>query len=296
MRMSNLQVSTSLLREKLLASERLISSEDGSVAWRELAADRQLLSLYDQCVMIRTCSQMATAKALIELEGVARRIILVPSELPDKHCRSVLQSADVEAVVLDSPWDVADEQGLPTVLISAGLHATGDEGGSAQHAQPECERPIIETEWILLTSGTTDTPKLVVHTFASLTCGIEHTEEAQNARVWSTFYDIRRYGGLQILLRAALAGSALVLSSKEETVAQFLTRASDAGVTHISGTPSHWRRALMSTHAGSIAPRYVRLSGEIADQAILDQLHQQYPQAAIGPLLLHRLRPALLSR
>ena len=32
----------------------------------------------------------------------------------------------------------------------------------------------------------------------------------------------------------------------------------------------------------SIAPRYVRLSGEIADQAILDGLRAAFPQAAIG--------------
>jgi acyl-CoA synthetase (AMP-forming)/AMP-acid ligase II len=38
----------------------------------------------------------------------------------------------------------------------------------------------------------------------------------------------------------------------------------------------------MSPAAGVIAPEYVRLSGEIADQAILDNLRRVYPQAAIG--------------
>src|SRR6185369_1808218 len=54
------------------------------------------------------------------------------------------------------------------------------------------------------------------------------------------------------------------------------------GVTHVSGTPSHWRRALMSPQARAISPRYIRLSGEIADQAILNTLRSFYPQAAIG--------------
>jgi acyl-coenzyme A synthetase/AMP-(fatty) acid ligase len=53
-------------------------------------------------------------------------------------------------------------------------------------------------------------------------------------------------------------------------------------VTHVSGTPSHWRGVLMSGAAGAIAPRHVRLSGEIADQAILDQLRATYPEARIG--------------
>jgi acyl-coenzyme A synthetase/AMP-(fatty) acid ligase len=38
----------------------------------------------------------------------------------------------------------------------------------------------------------------------------------------------------------------------------------------------------MSSSAHAIAPRYVRLSGEIADQAILNSLHSFYPDAAGG--------------
>jgi acyl-CoA synthetase (AMP-forming)/AMP-acid ligase II len=58
-------------------------------------------------------------------------------------------------------------------------------------------------------------------------------------------------------------------------------RAATHGVTHISGTPSHWRRALMSPSARQITPRYVRLSGEIVDQVILDNLRAFYQDATI---------------
>ena len=98
---------------------------------------------------------------------------------------------------------------------------------------------------------------------------------------WSTFYDIRRYGGLQVFLRALLERRLLVLSDADESVERFLARVASAGVNRISGTPSHWRRALMSGAAAAIAPSYVRLSGEIADQAILDALHAAYPAARI---------------
>jgi acyl-coenzyme A synthetase/AMP-(fatty) acid ligase len=100
--------------------------------------------------------------------------------------------------------------------------------------------------------------------------------------VWGTFYDIRRYGGLQILLRALLGHAALILSDADEDVADFLARLGRHGVTHLTGTPSHWRRALMSPANTAIAPAYVRLSGEIADQAVLDSLKARFPQAAIG--------------
>lgn len=123
---------------------------------------------------------------------------------------------------------------------------------------------------------------MVEHTLASLAGAIEaHTTPASPV-VWSTFYDIRRYGGLQIFLRAVLAGGSLVLSSAQESTADFLIRAAARKVTHISGTPSHWRRALMSPSARRIAPQYVRLSGEIADQSILDHLRSFYPQAVVA--------------
>jgi acyl-CoA synthetase (AMP-forming)/AMP-acid ligase II len=87
---------------------------------------------------------------------------------------------------------------------------------------------------------------------------------------------------LQIFLRAVLGGAPLVLSSAAESTPDFLARAAALGVTHISGTPSHWRRALMSGAARLLQPRYVRLSGEVADQGLLDQLRATYPEARIA--------------
>jgi acyl-CoA synthetase (AMP-forming)/AMP-acid ligase II len=122
---------------------------------------------------------------------------------------------------------------------------------------------------------------MALHTISSLTGAIKGNSKARDSIVWSTFYDIRRYGGLQIFLRALFDRASLVLSSAEESTGDFLIRAGAHGVTHISGTPSHWRRALMSPSAHQIIPRYVRLSGEIVDQVILDSLRAFYPDAAI---------------
>ncbi len=100
--------------------------------------------------------------------------------------------------------------------------------------------------------------------------------------VWATFYDIRRYGGLQIFLRAVIGGGSMVLSEPGEALADSVARLKARGVTHISGTPSHWRKLLMSGSAADFSPRYVRLSGEIADQAVLDGLKLAFPDASIG--------------
>ncbi len=223
---------------------------------------------YGRSVLVATTEQLAAVATLIELDGVASRIVLYPPDLPLDHLAFVAKVAGAEVIVSDR---LEAELEIPLIIPSDGLVPCVHD-----------RRAQWQTEWILLTSGTTGNPKLVVHTLATLTGAIEHGKPAASGITWSTFYDIRRYGGLQIFLRAALTGTSLVLSSAHESTAQFLIRAGVHGVTHISGTPSHWRRALMSPSAHRMAPGYVRLSGEIADQALLDQLHAFYPQARIS--------------
>src|SRR5215472_7221569 len=232
--------------------------------------------LKDQSVLIATEDQLTAALALIELDGFARRIVLCPPGLPSEHLPLIRELAEVDAVVTDQ--------------VSFGWAAAA--GTTAAGFVIPCTAKLVpykydrgfsrQTEWILLTSGTTGRPKLAVHTLASLTGAIERGNPPAAPVVWATFYDIRRYGGLQIFLRSVLTQASLVLSGGQESTADFLARAGAHGVTHISGTPSHWRRALMSSAAHLIKPQYVRLSGEIADQAILDRLQSVFGDARVA--------------
>ena len=216
-------------------------------------------------VLLRTTDQLFAALALIALDGVAARIVIAPPDLKPEHLPSVIARAAIDVVVGDDPALAVEGTRFEAVhLPQPGAMPAGTQS----------------TEWVLFTSGTTGLPKMVSHTLAGLSGAI--APGAQDGVVWGTFYDIRRYGGLQILLRALLGHAALMLSDAHEDVADFLARVAGHGVTHLTGTPSHWRRALMSPANAVIAPRYVRLSGEIADQAILDALRARFPGAAIG--------------
>ena len=222
----------------------------------------------DRSVLISCRRQLPAVTTLLALDGVAWRILLCPPDLAPAHLPTVIAEAAVDLIVSDGTGPVAGPiAGMDGVAPSA-IPLGVDRG-----------RP---TEWLLFTSGTTGRPKIVVHTLDSLTGPLRDGLAVAGDAVWSTFYDIRRYGGLTILFRALIGGASMVLSQADEAVTDFLTRAGQAGVTHISGTPSHWRRALMSSAAGTIAPHYVRLSGEVADQAVLNQLSQTFPIAGIA--------------
>ncbi|MDE2318293.1 MAG: long-chain fatty acid--CoA ligase [Rhodospirillales bacterium] len=211
-------------------------------------------------VMIRTHGQFATALAALALDGVARRILLCPADIPDAQIPRLMQDGEAELILTDADID-----------MKIGIAIEGD----------IVALPRFDTEWVLFTSGTSGLPKLVLHSFASLT-GHLGDGLSPDQPVWGTFYDIRRYGGLQILLRALTGAGSMVLSRADEQIHDFITRLGSMGVTHISGTPSHWRRVLMSGVAEKMNPSYIRLSGEIAGQDILDCLHSAYPQAKIG--------------
>jgi acyl-coenzyme A synthetase/AMP-(fatty) acid ligase len=226
-----------------------------------------LADLEGRSVVLFVNDMAMAAAALIDLDGWARRIVLCPPGWELATLETVVRDAEADALVHD------DDAAAAFVPIAS---------------RARCRLPLArrdaprvanrETEWILPTSGTSGPPKLVAHTLRSLMDAIGPTPLQQ----WATFYDIRRYGGLQIFLRALAGQGSLHLSGMGESVASFLVRLGAAGITHISGTPSHWRKVLMSPEARRIDPDYVRLSGEIADDAVLKALRELYPRARVA--------------
>jgi acyl-coenzyme A synthetase/AMP-(fatty) acid ligase len=256
-------------------SRRFLADLDSQVRLEDLSNGSILGGrsgeLQGRCILLATNDQLATALALIELDGIAQRLILCPPGLLPEHMAWIMETAGVDAVISDRPFPEAKARGIECFICAPRIVAY-------PHEQNESR----ETEWILLTSGTSGFPKLVCHTLSSLAGAIKRGEPPAVPILWSTFYDIRRYGGLQIFLRALLDHGSLVLSNASESLNDFLVRAGANSVMRISGTPSHWRRVLMSPMARRISPHYIRLSGEIADQAILDNLRAFYPEAQIS--------------
>jgi len=255
---------------------RTISDAQASVSLTDALSQSclggRLRELSGRSVMLSVSTQLISALAMVELDGVAKRLLLCPPDLNPDHIDALIEDAEIDAVVTDEPprWTHS------SIYLIVGAHLP---------VEPALVKSKTEraTEWLMLTSGTSGVPKIARHTLEGL-CGAIVAEGPSRGApaVWATFYDIRRYGGLQIFLRAIIGGGSMVLSTPGEALADHVARLSARGVTHISGTPSHWRKLLMSGSAADFAPRYVRLSGEIADQAVLDGLKQAFADASVG--------------
>ena len=259
-----------------LGPGRFIADSNGRMSFVDLVSQTTVAPPLErfrgQSILIWYDRQLAFVRAALQLDGIAARIVICPSDFDATHLAAVIAEADIDAIWSDDDRLEARLAGdMPVILCGAATELLSADAGRS-----------TPTEWVLFTSGTSDRPKLVAHTLESLTGPLDDGLAAASDTVWSTFYDVRRYGGIQILLRALIGGGSMVLSQADEPVAAFLGRAGECGVTHMSGTPSHWRRALMSCATDKISPRYVRLSGEVADQAILDNLATAFPLAKIA--------------
>src|SRR5579864_1666499 len=257
------------LKGRTLSDARRVASLTNIAG--ETCLKGRLGELSGRSVLLAAAGQFLSALAMLEIDGVARRMLLCPPDLNADHSQALVEDAEIDAVVTDQPEQWA-ASGINLIV------AAEDFLRPAPRAQTE-----RATEWLMLTSGTSGLPKIVGHTLEGLTGAIVADGPARGIPpVWATFYDIRRYGGLQIFLRAIIGGGSMVLTEPGEALADHVARLNARGVTHISGTPSHWRKLLMSGAASGFSPRYVRLSGEIADQAVLDGLRHAFPAASIG--------------
>jgi len=233
--------------------------------------DAPITEFNGKSVLVKTRDQISTALALVELDGVARRLVICPPGVPPEYIPTLISEADIDALVFDLASDLSDDYAIP---LRVALRSK---------VEPARQMPVkyYPTEWVLLTSGTTGVPKMVAHTLTGLTGAIKSGNPPKDPTIWGTFYDIRRYGGLQVLLRTLFGGASFVISGVDEPLGDYIARLSTHAATHLLGTPSHWRRALMSPAAHKLSLRYVRLSGEVADQPILDNLRSVYTQADI---------------
>src|SRR2546430_156939 len=81
--------------------------------------------LRGRSVLVMTTDQLTTALALIELDGIARRFVLCPPDLPAAHLAFVTETAAVDAIVSDRTSPGTDVPAVPCFITCSPKIAPG---------------------------------------------------------------------------------------------------------------------------------------------------------------------------
>lgn len=213
-------------------------------------------------LLLNLADPVDALRLLIALDGRASALVLTSSALDAEVVHELAREAECDAIV-SSRTDLSGT--LPVIAPGGALPDAGDTCGA--------------TAWIMTTSGTTGRPKMVAHSLGSLTRTTRADTGRGAGQVWGLLYDWSRFAGMQVVLQSLLSGATLALPP-EGALAERLDWLAQAGVTHLSATPTLWRKILM-TPAQAMPLQQITLGGEIADDAVLAGLSKAYPGARI---------------
>lgn len=203
---------------------------------------------------------------LVLLDGLAEAILLLPVEEPAEAQALRLIEARIDVVL--TGLGLGLEQ-----LLKAALNAPEDKAQARPAALP--------TTWLLPTSGTTGSPKLIAHSLATLTRSMGARRPSDHAYRWGSAYSLRRFAGLQVFLQCWLGRTPLILTEEASSVTGLLTHFIALGCNALSATPSMWRKLAMHPLFANLPLRQITLGGEIVDQPVLDLLGRRFPAARV---------------
>jgi acyl-coenzyme A synthetase/AMP-(fatty) acid ligase len=233
-----------------------------------------LAALAGQAVAVRFRHDRLAAPALWLLDGAVPRMVLLSPTADPQETRGHLAAAGVRVLVSD------EDSELTPAITTLRLDTLDELLRTEPLPDHDRPRPTMATEWLIPTSGTTGTPKVVVHRIETLTRTIRAGASGRDL-VWGLAYGLTRFAGLQVLLQALLTGRPLAIAPPDATLAERLEVFAALRVDALSATPSLWRRILMSPAAQQLELRQITLGGEIADEAVLAALAQRWPAARL---------------
>jgi acyl-coenzyme A synthetase/AMP-(fatty) acid ligase len=201
------------------------------------------------------------AALLPTLDSTANQILFLPDSIENNVKEVFLKKANIELELKINRTNIQ--------VLECGSDFTAPEQNE-------------ETGWIIPTTGTTGTPKLVRHTFNSLTRTSKNNREVGATICWGLTYEINRFAGLQVYLQSIISGSRLIIPNTNSSFNSKISFFAKNRCNALSATPTYWRKILMTPIADQLSLRYITIGGEIADQTLLNMLKNKYPEAKIS--------------
>lgn len=218
-------------------------------------------TLKDSSLAINARSRLEFAKLVSILDGNVKRIVFLPEDINPNLLEKYYQEANVNYEIY------LENNVLKLNLIN-------------QDINPILKN-IQKTQWIIPTSGTTNEPKLIVHTLNSLSKTAKKNIEMGCDYIWGLTFDIYRFSGIQVFLQSILSGSSLIISESKYSMTETINLFVENSCNIISATPSFWRKVLMAKESNNLKIKRATLGGEIADSSILKALKNKFKDIKI---------------
>ncbi|MEP0961559.1 MAG: class I adenylate-forming enzyme family protein [Roseobacter sp.] len=273
--MKNMSLNNLILTR--VASERdrvALIGKNERISFSDLIGKRS--DMHAKRVAVFITDTLSLVKTLVSLDGSAQAICPISTATDKKELYHLVSENKFDAVITDLAKEDLEVFTHFDIQIKNFIDIDFD---YIEKVEPSNQN----STWLVPTSGTTSLPKLVSHTLESLgASSLRLRQISKEKEIWGQFYDFTRYAGYQVLLNSLLNGHTLVTSSLTDPIHERVKRCAEESVTHISATPSQWRKILMTGESAKRIPlEQIVLGGEAADQQILSALSSFYPEAKI---------------
>lgn len=251
--------------------QHILVGRQGALCREELTFVSSSTEAKGRSVAICSDDIAQALKWLVALDGAAANVLLLSHSLDAGMALSLAEEAGCDLILTPRDDLLARAEEITIASSLNALKANAPINPAAASA----------TTWTLTTSGTTGRPKLIEHTLESLTrtTKIDHARGA--GQVWAMLYDYTRFAGLQVLLQAVLSGAKLIAPPIDEQLQDRVAFFLDCQCTHLSCTPTLWRKLLMVPDLAALPLRQATLGGEIADNRVLAAIHRHFPEARV---------------
>lgn len=250
---------------------RVLTSPKDALYSDELIAVKSPPAVKGRSIAICSDDISQALKWLVALDGAAANVVLLSGSVDADLALCLAKEAGCD-FILTLRDDIAEH--AHTINVATSLDGLG------VSVADRVTTPS-PTTWTLTTSGTTGRPKLIMHTLESLTRTTKVDHARSVGQVWAMLYDYTRFAGLQVALQAVLSGAELAAPPIDQPLQNRVAFLLERQCTHVSCTPTLWRKLLMVAEFSSLPLRQATLGGEISDDRVLAAIHDHFPEARV---------------